>query len=598
MNNIEDIYSLSPTQHGLLFHSVFEPDSRVYYQQLSLEMNGPLQLNAFRGAWQALMQRHAVLRSAFLWEELDDAYQVVQQDVDLPLTELDWQDRADPQAALEQLGLEQRAQPLELNESPLMRVCLVRLAPERWHLIWTFHHILMDGWSVGIAVQEWLALYYEQAHGRPAHLPPTRAYRDYIAWLAEQDMAATEGFWREQLQDLSEPTPLPNFAVREAAPAGAPFAERESLLDDSETEQLSQFARRHDLTINTLIQGAWALLLGQHAGRDDVIYGVTVAGRPENLAAVDSTVGLFINTLPLRVQWADSPALVDWLQQLQHANSDLRHHAYLPLGKLKAMTRIAAEQALFDSILVFENFPVTDALNQDTGGLSFSAPASEQRADGITLTQGRNHFPLSLIVMPDKQLHYLISYDRSRFSDAEVAVLSAQLRAILLAMTAQAQCRVNELEWLSPEERQQLLVQGFGAQLPVPQDCLHQRFEQQVAAYPEQLAVRDLQVALTYRELDQQANRLSQYLRAQGIGHDSVVALAMERSADFVVALLATLKAGAAYLPLDIKQPAGRLADVLVDSRAALLIGASPSPLLKGLAEHTPTLWLTEQAQA
>ncbi|WLG21280.1 amino acid adenylation domain-containing protein [Pseudomonas sp. FP1154] len=598
MNNIEDIYSLSPTQHGLLFHSVYEPDSRVYYQQLSLDMNGPLQLSAFRGAWQALMQRHAVLRSAFLWEELDDAYQVVQQDVELPLTELDWQDRAEPQAALEQLALEQRAQPLELNDSPLMRVCLVRLAPERWHLIWTFHHILMDGWSVGIAVQEWLALYYEQAHGRPAHLAPTRPYRDYIAWLAEQDMAATESFWREQLQDVSEPTPLPSFAVRQPAPAGAPFAERESLLAASETEQLAHFARQHDLTINTLIQGAWALLLGQHAGRDDVVYGVTVAGRPENLAAVDSTVGLFINTLPLRVQWADEPTLVDWLQHLQQANSDLRHHAYLPLGKLKSMTRIAAEQALFDSILVFENFPVTDALNQDTGGLSFSAPSSDQQADGITLTQGRNHFPLSLIVVPDKQLHYLISYDRSRFSDAEVAVLSAQLRAILLAMTAHAQCRVSELEWLSPEERQQLLVQGRGVQLPVAATCLHQRFEQQVAAHPQQLAVRDRQSALTYRELDQQANRLSQYLRAQGIGHDSVVALALERSAEFVIALLATLKAGAAYLPLDLKQPAGRLADVLVDSRAALLIGAAASPLLKDLAEHTPTLWLAEQTDA
>ncbi|AKJ96694.1 peptide synthetase [Pseudomonas chlororaphis] len=596
MNNIEDIYSLSPTQHGLLFHSVFEPDSRVYYQQLTLEMNGPLQLGAFRGAWQALMQRHAVLRSAFLWEELDDAYQVVQQDVDLPLTELDWQDRADTQAALEQLGLEQRAQPLELNESPLMRVCLVRLAPERWHLIWTFHHILMDGWSVGIAVQEWLALYYEQAHGRPAHLAATRPYRDYIAWLAEQDMAVTEQFWREQLQDLSEPTPLPSFATRQAAPSGAPFAERESRLDAGETEQLTQFARRHDLTINTLIQGAWALLLGQHAGRDDVVYGVTVAGRPENLAAVDSTVGLFINTLPLRVQWAESPTLVDWLQQLQHANSDLRHHAYLPLGKLKAMTRIAAEQALFDSILVFENFPVTDALNQDTGGLSFSAPANDQQVDGLTLTQGRNHFPLSLIVMPDTQLHYLISYDRSRFSDAEVAVLSAQLRAILLAMTSQAQCQVNRLEWLDAEERQQLLAQGRGAQLPVPLECLHQRFEQQAARCPEHLAVRDHQVALTYRELDQQANRLAHCLRAQGIDQGSVVALAFERSADFVIALLATLKAGAAYLPLDIKQPAGRLVDVLVDSRAALLLGATPSPLLKQLAEHTQALWLAEQA--
>ncbi|UVJ41737.1 amino acid adenylation domain-containing protein [Pseudomonas sp. LS1212] len=598
MNNIEDIYSLSPTQHGLLFHSVYEPDSRVYYQQLSLEMNGPLQLTAFRGAWQALMQRHAVLRSAFLWEDLDDAYQVVQQEVDLPLTELDWQDHAEPQAALQQLALEQRAQPLELDEAPLMRLCLVRLAPQRWHLVWTFHHILMDGWSVGIAIQEWLALYYEQAHGRPASLPPTRPYRDYIAWLAEQDMAATEGFWRNQLQDLTEPTPLPDFAARLAQPSGAPFAERESLLDASETEQLSHFARRHDLTINTLIQGAWALLLGQHAGRDDVVYGVTVAGRPENLTAVDSTVGLFINTLPLRVQWADGPALVDWLQHLQQANSDLRHHAYLPLGKLKSMSRIAAERALFDSILVFENFPVTDALNQDTGGLIFSAPTSDQQADGITLTQGRNHFPLSLIVVPGEQLHFLFSYDRSRFSDAEVAVLSAQLRAILLAMTAQPQCRVGELDWLSREERQQLLAQGCGKQLPVPHECLHQRFERQVAAHPDQLAVRDCQVALSYCELDRQANRLSQHLRAQGIGHDSLVALALERSADFVIALLATLKAGAAYLPLDLKQPAGRLADVLADSRAELLIGAAPTTLLTSLAEHTPVLWLAEQAQA
>ncbi|MBZ9779960.1 amino acid adenylation domain-containing protein [Pseudomonas sp. REP124] len=598
MNNIEDIYSLSPTQHGLLFHSVLEPDSRVYYQQLSLEIQGPLNLTAFRGAWQALMQRHAVMRSAFLWEDLDDAYQVVQQDLAVPLSLLDWRERDDQQIALEQLALEQRAEPLEQNDAPLMRVSLVRLDEQRFHLTWTFHHILMDGWSVGIAIQEWLALYYEQALGRAANLPATRPYRDYIAWLAEQDMAATEAFWREQLQDLNEPTPLPDFAVRLAPPSGAPFAERESLLEAGETEQLSSFARRHDLTVNTLIQGAWALLLGQHAGRDDVVYGVTVAGRPENLSAVESTVGLFINTLPLRVQWADSPTLVDWLQQLQQANSDLRHHAYLPIGKLKSMSKIAAERALFDSILVFENFPVTDALNQDADGLSFIAPSNDQQVDGITHTQGRNHFPLSLIVVPGEQLNYLFSYDRKRFSDAEIAMLSAQLRAILLAMTAQPQCQVAELDWLSTEEQQQLLVKGSGTSLPVPEQCLHQRFEQQVAANPEQLAVRDRQVALTYRELDQRANQLSQHLRAQGIGADNLVALALDRSADFVIALLATLKAGAAYLPLDLKQPAGRLADVLVDSRAALVIGAAPSAQLTRLAEHTPALWLSEAAAA
>lgn len=179
MNNIEDIYSLSPTQHGLLFHSVVEPESRVYYQQLSLEMNGPLQLNAFRAAWQALMQRHAVLRSAFLWEDLDDAYQVVQTDVALPLSELDWQDHAAPKAALQQLALQQRAQPLELNDSPLMRLTLVRLEPQRWHLIWTFHHIIMDGWSVGIAIQEWLRsttntpMVARPTWRRPAHIATT-----------------------------------------------------------------------------------------------------------------------------------------------------------------------------------------------------------------------------------------------------------------------------------------------------------------------------------------------------------------------------------------------------------------------------------------
>ncbi|MGY2314637.1 amino acid adenylation domain-containing protein [Pseudomonas sp. SDO5522_S412] len=597
MNNIEDIYSLSPTQHGLLFHSVVEPESRVYYQQLSLEMNGPVQLPAFRAAWQALMQRHAVLRSAFLWEDLDDAYQVVQTDVGLPLSELDWQGHADPKTALQQLALEQRAQPLELNDSPLMRLTLVRLEPQRWHLIWTFHHIIMDGWSVGIAIQEWLALYYEHAHGRPANLAPTRAYRDYIAWLAEQDMAATEGFWRDQLQDVSEPTPLPDFGLRLLPTTDAPCAERENRLSVDETEQLAQFARRHHLTLNTLIQGAWALLLGQHAGRDDVIYGVTVAGRPENLAAVDSTVGLFINTLPLRVQWADGPALVDWLQQLQQANSDLRHHAYLPLGKLKSMSKIAAEQALFDSILVFENFPVTDALNQDANGLSFADPNREQATDGLVLTQGRNHFPLSLIVVPGEQLHYLFSYNRSRFSDAEIALLSAQLRNVLLAMAAQPQRRVGELDWLGADERQHLQALGRGVSLAVPEACLHQRFEQQVVAAPDQPAIRDRAGVLSYAELDRRANRLSHHLRAQGIGHQSLVALALERSADFVIALLATLKAGAAYLPLDLKQPAGRLADVLQDSRAALLIGATASPLLARLAEHTPLLCLTEQAE-
>ena len=599
MSNIEDIYSLSPTQHGLLFHSVYEPDSRVYYQQLSLDMTGPLDTGAFRRAWQALMQRHAVLRTAFLWEDLDDAYQVVQHEVPLPLSELDWRDHnEEAEDALRQRARLERDQALELNEAPLMRLCLVSLPEQRWHLIWTFHHILMDGWSVGVAIQEWLALYYEQLRGRAFSLPPSRGYRDYIAWLGEQDADATEGFWREQLQEVSEPTPLPSFAPPPEAPQEHPYAERETRLDAAETAHLTQFARQHHLTVNTLIQGAWALLLGQHAGRDEVVYGVTVAGRPDALASVDSMVGLFINTLPLRVQLTDERPLSDWLQALQQRNSDLRQHAYLPLSRLKPLSQVPAERALFDSILVFENFPVTDALNQDADGLRFSAPPELRRDDGIKLTHGRNHFPLSLIVVPGERLEYLFSYERSRFSDGEIATLSAQLRAILLAMAEQPQARVQALDWLSDDERQRVQAYGQGAHLEVAAETLHQRFAHWAATSPEQLAVRDCQRALNYRELDAEANRLAHHLQAQGIGAGRLVALALERSVDFVIALLATLKSGAAYLPLDLKQPAGRLADILADSRADLLISRRPLESRLPRDEAPARLWLDDQAAA
>ncbi|MDH1265250.1 non-ribosomal peptide synthetase [Pseudomonas sp. GD03944] len=598
MSNIEDIYSLSPTQHGLLFHSVYEPDSRVYYQQLSLDITGPLDPAAFRSAWRALMQRHAVLRTAFLWEDLDDAYQVVQQEVPLPLLELDWRERAAGTDELLQLARSQRDEALELNEAPLMRLCLVQLPEQRWHLVWTFHHILMDGWSVGIAIQEWLALYYQHLQGRPAGLTPARGYRDYIAWLGEQDQDATEQFWRDQLQGFSEPTPLPDFALRPTVSFDYPFAERETRLDAAETAALKQFARSQHLTVNTLIQGAWALLLGQHAARDEVVYGVTVAGRPDDLAAVDGMVGLFINTLPLRVQWADNPLLGDWLHDLQQRNSDLRQHAYLPLGKLKPFTQVPADRALFDSILVFENFPVTDALNQDAGGLSFGAPPDTRLDNGIKLTQGRNHFPLSLIVVPGERLEYLFSYERSRFSDGEIVRLSAQLRDLLLAMAAQPDTRLQALAWVAEEERQQVQAHGRGVQLDVAADTLHQRFQRMAAAHPERIALEDRQQALSYRALDTRANQLSQHLRERGVVPGSLVALGLERSVEFVVALLATLKAGAAYLPLDLKQPAGRLADILTGSQANLLIGASPSPLLAPLVEQVPALWLVQEAEA
>ncbi|MES2740501.1 MAG: amino acid adenylation domain-containing protein [Pseudomonadota bacterium] len=571
MNNIENVYSLSPLQQGLLFQHNYDPASRVYHQQVSLAIEGALDPAHVAQAWRQLMARHAVLRTGFLWEDLDDAFQVVHTALPLPLAELDWRGSADQAAALRALEREQRAAAFTFEQAPLMRVCLVRLAEHRWQMIWSFHHILLDGWSVGLALRDWLAIYDALRRGASPALAPVRAYHDYIGWLAEQDADAAEAYWRGQLHDFAEPTPLPALVSSREAPAGAPCAEQQLLLSKQETDALAQLARALQVTLNTVVQGAWALLLGGYAGREEVLFGVTSGGRPQTLAGADDMVGLFINTLPLRTGWSDRPRLDHWLRRLQDANIELRQFEYSPLSKLRNYSAIASGQSLFDSILVFENFPLDEALGAGAGGLTFSsAEAAADGGDGgdVTLTQGRNNYPLSLIVAPGERLELTLSYERARLGETEVRAMIARLHALLRAMPAHAATPVQELARADGAEQARLLAWGTGTALEVPPCCLHQLFERHADAAPQQAAVTSPAGTLTYAELEVQANRLANHMLALGLTAGDVVAIALERSPQFVIAMLATLKAGGCYLPLDLKQPPARLAALLADSGA------------------------------
>ncbi len=593
MKNIENIYSLSPLQQGLLFHHSYAPESRVYHQQMSLRIEGRLDTVAFTTAWRQLMKRHAVLRTGFLWEDLDDAFQVVRSDLPLPLTELDWRDQDDSETALLELETAQRNAAFDLSQAPLMRLCLVRLAEQRWQLIWTHHHILLDGWSVGLVLKDWLALYQGLSCGTPVTLPPVRPYHDYIGWLAEQDNSAAESFWRAQLQDFAEPTPLPAFLARRPRPEGLPYAEQQRLLSAQETQALMGFARTRHLTLNTLIQGAWALLLGQYAGRDEVLFGVTLGGRPDTLVGADDMVGLFINTLPLRARWDDNPRLDTWLQRLQDANSELRQYEYTPLAKLKPLSAIPADRPLFESILVFENFPIDASLSAGADHLRFNTADSTTDEHGVRLTQGRNNFPLSLIVVPGETLELTLSYERARLADSEVRIMLDHLQALLRAMLMQAEQPVQALCWNTPDERAQLLAWGTGESHKVPDLCLHQLFERHADAHPDQPAVIGHQETLRYAELEQWANRLAHHFIALGVTPGQTVAIALERSPDFAIGLLAVLKAGACYLPLDLKQPPARLAELLADSDASYVVSTRQWQTALRLTEAQP-IWLDD----
>ena len=403
---LEDILPLSPLQEGLLFHALYDAHGLdLYTMQIAFAVEGPLESEVLRAAAEALVQRHASLRAAFRHEQLSRPVQVVLSSVQVPFRSIDLSmlDEAAREERWERLLLEDRAERFDLTAPPLLRLTLVRLGADRHRLLFANHHILMDGWSVPVLVQELLTLYAQR--GSAAALPRVTPYRDYLAWIAAQDHAAATAAWSAALSGLEEPT-LVAPHDRGRAPA---LPEHVLLtLDAGLTAALTQQARARGLTLNTYIQGAWALLLGRLTGRDDVVFGITVAGRPPEIAGIESMVGLFINTLPLRVKLAPSQPLSGLLAELQDSQSRLMAHQHLGLAEIQGLTGLGE---LFDTLVVFENYPVDHAALAKAGnGLQVTPIAGHDAS----------HYPLSLAAVPGEQLRLRLEYASDLFDRGSV----------------------------------------------------------------------------------------------------------------------------------------------------------------------------------
>jgi amino acid adenylation domain-containing protein/thioester reductase-like protein len=560
--NIELIYRLSPVQEGMLFHTLSAPQSGMYIQQFSCGLAGELDTEAFKQAWKQLLARHTVLRSAFHWEELEHPLQVVQREVAFPWFEHDWRGLpADEQRRrLDALISGDYATDFDLSSAPLMRWTLVRMRDDLHHFIWSGHHLLADGWCRSLLLQEIFAFYEANCAGRRLVLPRTRPYRDYIAWLRAQDVGAAEVFWRQALRGVSGPTPL--ALPRPGQSPAEPYAEEHLSLSASETAALNAFARQHYLTLNTLAQGAWALLLSRYSGQDDVIFGATVSGRPANLPGIETMIGVFINTLPVRVAVPLRTTVLEWLRDLQAAQADVRQYEYTPLVQLQGWSGMPVGQPLFESILVFESAPVNDAVR--SGDLRLEL-------DDVQAA-GRTNYPLTVMVMPQQELHIAIGYDTARFAAAGIRRAAQQFRALLGAMIAAPQRQLGRISPLDASERAWLLRDLNQTALAVAPAPVHERFAAHAARHPAAVAVRCAGTELSYGELDRRSNQLARYLRTAGVGPDSRVAICMDRSADLVAGLLGIFKAGAGYVPLDSLYPADRLAFMLEDARVDLVL--------------------------
>ena len=355
--DVQDFYPLSPLQQGLLFHSLSEPDSRMYFNQTLVQLTGALDEGAFRKAWQAAVDHHAILRTFFVWEGVEKPVQVVKREAAIPFEVQDWQglDAATHDARLDQLRQDDLARGFDLSQAPLMRATLLRSGEQTYELFWSFHHILMDGWSMFAMLGHVFGAYDALVAGQTPELPETRPYRDHIVWLARQSLPAAETFWRKTLAGFTAPTPLPVDATeKDADPEEFSFLEGSLSVETSRA--LSELATAQRLTLNTMLQGAWALLLGRNAGEDDVVFGAVVSGRPPELEGVEQMVGLFINSLPVRVRMPGDEAIIPWLQRLQAEQAELRDYEYSPLVEVQGWSDVPRDATLFESLFLFENY--------------------------------------------------------------------------------------------------------------------------------------------------------------------------------------------------------------------------------------------------
>ncbi|SCY82191.1 Condensation domain-containing protein, partial [Nitrosospira sp. Nl5] len=481
---LEDLYPLSPMQSGMLFHSVFHTDGDIYLNQVRVDIEG-LDVTRFKAAWQASVDRHEVLRTGFAVRE-GEPLQWVAKSVELPFVEHDWRDRANHVLAkqgrdLETLAESEHASGLDLTRPPLMRLTLVRLTDDKHHFIWTSHHLLLDGWSTPQLVGEVLR-HYGGNCPEPAFPAGQFRYRNFIEWLQNRDTKVSEAYWRERLRGIAEPTRLAGVCStpsQNTESGNTGYGKYTSKLGAAVTEELVRFSRRERVTLNTLVQAAWAMLLNRYMGKQTVVFGATVAGRPSDLPGAEHLLGLFINTLPVTATLKPEQEIGAWLRDLQAQNVASREHEHTPLYEIQRWAGQSG-QGLFDSILVFENYPMDEALQQSLpGGLVFSEVRGREDTN----------YPMALSVIQTDALRLEYGYARRHFSEDVVSCIAVRVERLLRQITRDSTRRLGDVELLSEAERAQLKAWGVNERRYGDAEPVHRLIERQVEARPEAVAL-------------------------------------------------------------------------------------------------------------
>ncbi|MCC5608949.1 condensation domain-containing protein [Nostoc sp. CHAB 5834] len=446
--NIEDIYEVSPLQHGILFHCVYGSELTLYFSQLGFTLNvhGDFNFVAFERAWQEVVASHTMLRTGFYWEDIDKPLQVVYRHVKLPIEQYDWRglEPTEQQKRFDAFLVSDRAQGFDLSQAPLMRVTLIRFDDHSYQFLWSSHMITVDGWSSPLVIKDVIELYTAFCQGEDMPVVQGSTFRDYITWLRQQDSSKAEDFWRRSLKGLKAPTSLRNLYVDNLYNPEERYDEPQIKLSKATTAKLQSIARQHHITINAFVQGAWVLLLSRYSCTNEVVYGCTVSGRPVDLKGSESMVGMLINTLPVRVKVDGEQYLLPWLQQFQEQLVEIRQYEYTSLVDIQRWSELPPGAPLFDSIFVFENQPVDEMLLR-----------SQEQDQGMELTLNlyKTNYPLNLVGYPGSELRIGISYDFRSFDSATISGILKHFEILLQSMAINPEVRLKDLSLLTEQAR-------------------------------------------------------------------------------------------------------------------------------------------------
>jgi amino acid adenylation domain-containing protein len=555
--NIESIYPLSPLQEGILYHTIEAPDSDLYFQQYSCVIEKLTEPEKWQASWQRIAQNHPIMRTLFTWENRSQPLQIVRERVTLPWQNIDWQSQTIKQQIEKWSSLMQRDRDLgfDLSVAPLMRFTLVNLGKDRFYFAFSFHHIILDGWSQRLLFDQAICEYMMNTPSEAVKQP---TYSQFIDWLGRQDKGAAKTFWSGQLAGFEQPTNIGSVysASNISADANQRNTQELSLSTDI-LEKLETQAKSHRLTLNSLILGAWSLILATHNRTQDVLFGTTVAGRPVDLPGADRTVGLFINTLPFRVHVDIQLTMSAWLTNLQSNQAACRQFEQTSLADIQRYSHLGAGTPLFESIIVVENLPAGSMAEKTAAPQIVESQYSEF-----------SHYPLAILVDPNNGLNLIAVHQESKVSTSTALDLLSQLQTVLTQMSQSLQQKVAKVCLLSANKQQTQLV-DWNKTHSIFDDIkpLHQMFERWAKDTPAHIAIIDItqgaEQHLSYAQVNMRANQLARYLSAKGVKAGSIVPVLLERSAQSLITFLAVLKVGAAYIPLDTDQPKERHAAII-----------------------------------